>query len=199
MFIRTLNGLVAKGPGFETSSLIYFGIHPIQNGYSPKEAARVVRRIYDEIGASPVTRSIAVARVQLLQGGSWNNPMTVQAGERIITDREVHLNAITPGFFATLGARMVAGRAFDEHDTLARSEGGRRVAIVNEAFAKRYLSGRNSLGCRIGVDVGPLVQPEIEVVGVVSNISYRGVREEWEQAFFPAYEGTATSANFYLK
>ena len=35
----------------------------------------LVRRIYDEIRTSPVTRSIAIARVQLLNGGSWNNPI----------------------------------------------------------------------------------------------------------------------------
>ena len=124
LFIRTLNALAAKGPGFETSSLISFGIDPGQNGYSPVDAARLVRRIYDEIRASPVTRSIAIARVQLLTGGSWNNPMTIQAGERIITDREVHLNGVSPGFFATLGARIVAGRDFDERDMRLKGEGG---------------------------------------------------------------------------
>jgi predicted permease len=202
LFIRTLSALVAKGPGFETSSLISFGIDPGQNGYSPVDAARLVRRIYDEIRTSPVTRSIAVARVQLLSGGSWNNPMTIQAGERIITDREVHLNGVSPGFFATLGARIVAGRDFDERDMRLKGEGGQPVAIVNEAFAKRYLSGRNPLGCRVALGVGPLVRPEIEVIGVVSNISYRGVREQWEQAYVPIMSPAASfdeGGNFYVR
>ncbi len=68
------------------------------------------------------------------------------------------------------------------------------IAIVNEAFAKRYLSGRNPLGCRVALGVGPLVRPEIEVVGVVSNISHRGVREQWEQAYVPI---TSPAAGFY--
>ena len=202
LFIRTLSALAAKGPGFETSSLISFGIDPGQNGYSPVDAARLVRRIYDEIRTSPVTRSIAIARVQLLTGGSWNNPMTIQAGERIITDREVHLNGVSPGFFATLGARIVAGRDFDERDMRLKGEGGQPVAIVNEAFAKRYLSGRNPLGCRVALGVGPLVRPEIEVIGVVSNISYRGVREQWEQAYVPIMSPAAgfyEGGNFYVR
>ena len=202
LFIRTLSALTAKGPGFETSSLISFGIDPGQNGYSAADARRLVGRVYDEIHTSPVTRSVAIARVQLLNGGSWNNPMTIEAGERIVTDREVHLNGVSPGFFATLGARIVAGRDFDERDTRLQGEGGRTVAIVNEAFAKRYLAGRNPLGCRVALGAGPLVRPEIEVVGVASNISYRGVREQWEQAYVPIasrqssfYEG----ANFYVR
>src|SRR5258708_4724727 len=138
--------------------------------------------------------------MQLLTGGSWNNPMTIEGGERIITDREVHLNAVSPEFFATLGARIVAGRDFDERDVRLNGEARRPVAIVNEAFAKRYLDARNPLGSRVGIGVGPLVRPGIEVIGVVSNISYRGVREESEQAYFPimsfeAYEG----GNFYVR
>jgi hypothetical protein len=199
LFVRTLTGLMAKGPGFDTSSLISFGIHPLRNGYSPSEASGLVRRIHDEIRASRSTQASAVARIQLLTGGSWNNPMTIQTSQRIITDREVRLNAVSHGFFATLGTRIVAGRDFDERDSLPVSERGQRVAIVNEAFVKRYLGGRSPLGARIGQGSGPDVKPDVEIIGVVTNISYRGVREEWEQAYFPIgsheafYEG-ATSA-----
>jgi len=201
LFVRTLAGLMAKGPGFDTSSLISFGIHPLRNGYSPSEATRLVRRIHDEIRASRSTQASAVARIQLLTGGSWNNLMTIQTSQRIITDREVHLNAISPGFFATLGTRIVAGRHFDERDSLPVSEGGQRVAIVNEAFVKRYFGGRNPLGARIDYGTGPDVRPDIEVIGVVANISYRGVREEREQAYFPIgrSEGFYEGANFYVR
>jgi putative ABC transport system permease protein len=199
LFVRTLAGLMAKGPGFDTSSLISFGIHPLRNGYSPSEATRLVRRIHDEIRASRSTQASAVARIQLLMGGSWNNPMTIQTSQRIITDREVHLNAVSPGFFATLRTRIVAGRDFDERDSLPVSDGGQRVAIVNEAFVKRYFGGRNPLGSHIGQGTGPDVRPDAEVIGVVANISYRGVREEWEQAYFPGNQGFYEGANFYVR
>ena len=112
------------------------------------------------------------------------------------------MNGVSPGFFATLGARIVAGRDFDERDMRLKGEGGQPVAIVNEAFAKRYLSGRNPLGCRVALGVGPLVRPEIEVIGVVSNISYRGVREQWEQAYVPIMSADASfyeGGNFYVR
>ena len=193
LFIRTLTRLLAKGPGFDTSSLISFGIDPLRNGYSLPEAGRLVRRIHDEIHALTSTQSLAVARNQLLAGGSWNNFMTIQADQRITTERVVHLNAVTPGFFATLGTRIVRGRDFVEYDTLPEDRGGRRVAIVNEGFVKRYFEGRNPLGSHICIGTGPDARPDIEVVGVVANINYRGVREEWEQAYFPI----GASGNFY--
>jgi predicted permease len=201
LFVRTLAGLMAKGPGFDTSSLISFGVHPLRNGYSPSDANRLVRRIHDEIRASSTTQSAVLARIRLLTGGSWNNFMTIQTGQRTTTDRIVHLNAVSRGFFTALGTRFVAGSDFDERDSLPVSEGGRRVAIVNEAFVKRYLGGRSPLGVRIAVGTGPDVNPQAEIIGVVADISYRGVREEWEQAFFPIRndEGFYEGANFYLR
>jgi hypothetical protein len=85
--------------------------------------------------------------------------MTIQAGQRFTTDRLVHLNAVSPEFFATLGARIVAGRDFDERDSRPVSGSGRRVAIVNEAFVKRHLGGQSPFGVRIGVGSGTDVKP----------------------------------------
>jgi putative ABC transport system permease protein len=198
LFVRTLSGLLAKGPGFDTSSLISFGIKPALNGYSPSEANQLIRRIYEEIRSSPSTQSSAIAHFQLLIGGAWNNPLTIQSGKRFATDRDVHLNAVTPGFFATLGTKIVAGRDFNEHDSLPVSEGGQRVVIVNKAFVKRYFGGRNPLGARVCMGSGPDAKPDTEIIGVVENISYRSVRERWEQAYF-SVGSEFFGSNFYVR
>ena len=52
LFVQTLTGLLAKGPGFDTSSLVSFGVDPRRSGYSPADASRLTRRIHDEIRAS---------------------------------------------------------------------------------------------------------------------------------------------------
>jgi predicted permease len=199
LFIRTLTGLLAKGPGFDTASLISFGIDPLRNGYTPSEASRLIQRIHDEVRASPGTQASAVARNQLLTGASWHNPITIEADQRISTDREVRMNAVTPGFFATLGTRIVAGRDFEERDSLPVSEGGQRVAVVNEALVKRYFGGRNPLGARICPWTGPDAKPDIEIIGIVANINYRDVRDEWEQAYFPMVRGEDSGGKFYVR
>src|SRR5215469_2204209 len=198
LFVRTLSGLLAKGPGFDTSSLISFGINPAANGYSPADASRLLRRIHDEIRSSASTQNSAIANFPLLLGGAWSNPLTIQSTERLVTDRDVHLNAVTPGFFATLGTRIIGGRDFDEHDSLPLNQGGRRVVIVNAAFVKRYFGGRNPLGAHVGMGSSPNVKPDAEIIGVVEDISYRSVRERWEQAYFPI--GTEYfGSNFYVR
>jgi predicted permease len=204
LFVRTLNGLLAKGPGFDTTSLVSVGLDPVRAGYTKEQAAQLLERIMEGIRTSPRTRSAALASSQLLNGGSWNNPMTVQADQLVRTDRDVHMNSVTPEFFATLGTRIVAGRGFDERDTTPDAKDGatgkgRRTIIVNEAFAKRYMQGRNPIGTLVCVGAGPDAKPDIEVIGVSSTISYRGVREESEQVFFPSVRGTASNGHFYVR
>lgn len=199
LFVRTLSGLIAKGPGFETSSLVSFGLDPRRNGYSVKETNQLIRRIYDELRASPGTQSASVAVTQLLTGGAWSNSMTMQTSERSTTDRAVLMNAVSPEFFATLGIRIVAGRGFDERDSRPLGEAGYRSAIVSQSFVKRYMAGSNPLGARIAPGAGPDVKPGIEVVGVVADVSYRGLREESEQAYFPIFENERNGGTFYVK
>src|SRR3984957_13344794 len=146
LFVRTLSGLLVKGPGFDTSSLISFGIKPALNGYSGDVESRLIRRITEGLRDSSSIQASAIAHDQLLLGGAWSNSLTIQGRERHTTDREVQMNAVTPGFFTTLGIRIVAGRDFNEHDSLdvARvdlplpvSKSGQRAVIVNQAFVRR--------------------------------------------------------------
>ena len=64
---------------------------------------------------------------------------------------------------------------------------------------KRYLSGRRALGTLICEGSGPDAKPNIEIVGVVSDFSYRGIREESEQVFFPLFEGSGSGGHFYVR
>jgi predicted permease len=198
LFVRTLTGLLAKGPGFETSGILCFGIAPEQAGYSRADAARLVRRLHDEIRALPITRNSAAVRAAFLFGGSWNDSITIQADRRIVTEN-VNLNGVTPGLFSTLGIRMLAGRDFDARDSRPPGERVHRSVIVNEAFVKRYLAGRDPLGIHVGEGSGPDVKLDIVIVGVCASFNYRDLRDNSEQAFFPMFEGDDAGATFYVK
>jgi predicted permease len=199
LFLRSLDALMAKGPGFTTSSLVSFRVDPLQSGYTPAEGTRLMRRIDEAIRESSITQTSAIARYALLTGGSWSDPVTISAGKRITTDRDVNLNSVTPDFFKTMGIQVIAGRNFDQRDMREPGAEGYRSAIVNEAFVKRYLGGRNPLGVRICEGSGPDAEPDVEIVGVMSDFSYRGLREESEQAFFPFFEGDSDGGVFYVK
>jgi predicted permease len=199
LFLRTLTGLLAKGPGFDTSSLLSFAIAPTQNGYSETDASRLVRRLDEQVRALPAARSSTAARVAFLTGGAWSNKVTMQTDRRTVSDGVIYFNAVSSGFFSTLGVRLLAGRDFDQNDTLPVGKIGPRCAIVNEAFVKRYLAGRDPLGVLIARGGSSDVKPNSPIVGVVADMSYRGVRDNSEQVFFPLFENDDTGATFYIK
>jgi predicted permease len=199
LFVRTLDALLAKGPGFDTASLVSFTIRTSQSGYSPTDGNRILRRLDELIQQEPITQASALVRFPLLMGGSWNDPMTILADKRMTTPDDVNLNAVTPGFFDTMGIKILAGRNFDSRDVRSPSEPGYRSAIVSESFVKRYLGGRNPLGLLICEGAGPDAKPNIQIVGVMSDFSYRGLREEAGQAYFPYLESNDAGATFYVK
>lgn len=157
-------------------------------------------------------QSVGISGFPLLMGGSWNAPLTIESGDRTVTEGVVHCNKTSPGFFETLGARIVLGRDFDERDVLATDNSGSvrilgrrqqpmgyRSAIVNESFVKRYFRDRNPIGARVGIGNRPDTPVVHEIVGVVSTFRYRGLREADDQAYFPYFEGPVFGGGFYVR
>jgi len=205
LFVRTLQSLRAQGPGFATSNLLMFRIEPGKNGYTAAQSRSRMRDLLAALQALPEAQSVALAGAGLLSGGSWNQQLTIESGRRTVSDSVVHLNAVSPGFFGTLGAAFVRGRDFNERDATRDSELRRiqdpayRSAIVNERFAKRYFADRNPIGARLGLGNGPDTRADIEIVGVVKTFSYRGLRDVDEQAFFPYFEGPINGGGYYVR
>jgi predicted permease len=146
-----------------------------------------------------VAGSAAAARFAFLNGYAWSNKVTMQTDRRSVTDGIINFNAVSPGFFATLGIRILAGRDFNQGDVRPPGEIGPRSAIVNQAFAKRYLAGRDPLGVRIARGGSSDVKPDSVIVGVVADMSYRGVRDHSEQVFVPLFVLDDSFATFYVK
>jgi hypothetical protein len=103
LFVQTLLRLAGQGPGFATSGRVAFRINPRRAGASDEDSSRTIRRVLDELRSLPDVESVGLAGVDLLNGGSWSESMTIEADKRIVTDRAVHLEPISPGLFTTLG------------------------------------------------------------------------------------------------
>jgi putative ABC transport system permease protein len=85
-----------------------------------------------------------------------------------------NINVLLPEWFKTMGTRILAGRDFTDRDTA----GSPPVAIVNDAFVRKYFAGENPIGRRIILRTGPARQPlEREIVGYVEDAVYRSLRE----------------------
>jgi predicted permease len=207
LFVRTLSSLRAKGPGFKPTDLILFRIDTIRNGYAEPDARRLVRNLRDAIRNLPGVEHVALSIGELLSGGSWNQQVTIDAGRRFVTDNVVHCNAVTPGFFETLGVPVVAGRDFVDRDAdetvsspdLTARPPKFRVAIINESLARRYFGDRDPIGAHIGLGNQPGAKTGMEIIGVVRTFSYRGMRDVEDQIYFPFFQGPVGGANYWIR
>ena len=203
LFVRTLDSLKNQGPGFPTADLFMFSVNPPLVGHSSEYSTRLIRNLLDDVRAAPEVASAAIAWHELLSGGGWGENLTLEAEGRITTDRSVLMSAVSPDFFSTLGAPLVAGRLFDDRDT--RPAGPEvawppfRSAVVNESLARRYFGDVNPVGRRLGLGDRPDTPTNIEIVGVVRDFRYGDLREDREQAFVPVFESGSNAAVFYVR
>ena len=104
-----------------------------------------------------------------MTGDSWNNGVRIEGQPEPPPkdDTSAGFVRVMPGFFEAVGATMVSGRAITEEDTATT----RSVAVVNEAFAKRFLKDQNPIGQHFGP--GKIkYSSKYEIVGVVRDMRY---------------------------
>jgi predicted permease len=133
--------------------------------------------------AIPGVKSASASSFTPLSGMAWNDELVAEGfTPRDQDEAMVYDNAVSEGYFATMGTRLVAGRDFDTHDV----PGAPLVAIVNETLARRVWGAANPIGRRFSEGTGPNKQPEFEVVGVVEDAKYQSLREKTlATAYFP--------------
>jgi predicted permease len=160
--VRNVQRLYFHGPAFNTSHLVGAGFHLRQQGYDEPRMRQFQGRLRERIAGMPGVAEVAATTAMPLSNGfGWF---------RMAADRTSHggelsadYSAISPGYFETIGARMVRGRGF----TAADREGAAPVALVNEDLARRYWPGEEVLGKRIRMQGGV---SWFEVVGVAPDL-----------------------------
>jgi predicted permease len=207
LFVRSLKNLSALSPGFPVERLIGFELDP---GLSLDDKALRVKLFYERLrenlGGLPGVRAVGLAQVRILEGNEWDSGLTVEgyvpprAGSR----PQTYMNMISPNYFAAMGIPILEGRDFTTQDTASVQHGASKYetepdkVMVNETFAKRYFAGRDPIGRHIGIGSDPGTKTPMEVIGVVKDVKYTGLRDEIpEQAFIP-YLASAYQANMTI-
>ena len=136
--------------------------------FSTAEAQAWLERLGDRIEALPGVEAVATAIWVPLAGSRWGNSVQPE-GVDVTPERPLSaaFNAVTPGYFDLVRMPLAAGREFTDGDTRDAT----LVAIVNEAFARRYWPDQQPLGKSIRLGAGP-EEPPLEVVGVVRDALY---------------------------
>ena len=169
LLAQSLRNLEHQNFGFETSGRYIASINPMLGSYKPEQMEPLFRQIDDRLRQVPGVRMVAPALYAPMTGDSWNDGVRIEGRPEPAAkeDTSAGFARVMPGFFETLGAKMVLGRSITEGDTNAT----RKVVVVNEAFAKRFFKDQNPLGQHFGPDKIKYAS-SYEIVGVVKDMRY---------------------------
>lgn len=181
LFVRTLHNLTTADSGFKLDDVGVVVIDYQRARVPPEGRLELQARLLDGVRAVPGVQSVASVRMVPLTGESWTAHVIIDGVQH---QKQAYFNRVSPGFFQTMGARFIAGRDFTPADSLS----SRRVAIVNESFARGLLGGRNPIGSTFQMPASPGAKPPtFEIVGLVKDTKYMSLREPFEaSAFFAA-------------
>jgi predicted permease len=166
---KSLRNLEHQNFGFESKDRYIAWINPMLGDYKQEQMEPMFRRIDERLLQIPGVRMAAPALYAPMTGDSWNDGIRVEGrpepGAR--EDTGAGFVRVMPGFFEAIGSNIVLGRPITERDTAAT----RPVAVVNQAFMKRFFDGKNPVGQHFGP--GKMkYSGTYEIIGVINDVRY---------------------------
>jgi predicted permease len=198
LFTKSLLNVSRVDLGLRVDNVVTFAVAPELNGYKPERSRVLFQRIEEELGAVPGVTGVTAALVPLLAGSNWGTDVRVEgfkSGPDI--DSNSRFNEVGPGYFRTLGVPLISGREFTVADSLKAP----KVAIVNEAFAKKFNLGRDAVGKMMSDDDDEDAKLEVQIVGLVQNAKYSEVKDSVPPLFFRPYrqDDSIGAMTFYVR
>jgi predicted permease len=199
LFIKSLVNVSRVDLGIRTDSLVTFALYPSLNGYERPEILELYRGVEEGLAAIPGVTSVSAAVVPALSGSNWGTSVAVEGFHwEPGVDAGSRYNLVGPGYFSTMGIPLLAGREFTDSD----AEGAPTVAVVNEAFTRKFgLDGRSAVGRFMSNDGGDDDELDIEIVGLVQDAAYSQVKDSVPPLFFLPYRQASGTAGvtFYAR
>ncbi|MBS1788099.1 MAG: ABC transporter permease [Acidobacteria bacterium] len=198
LFVRTLRNLQSVDPGFNPNQLALFRLDAVSAGYTQEQFAALQSRLQTRLESIPGVRAATYSRVPLLAGVRSNRRISVPGytpppGASMI----FNLNGLAPNFLAAMEIPLLLGRGFTDHDAAT----GPKVAIVNQAFARKIFRDETAIGRRISFSNAPATSmTEIEIVGITRDAKYTGLREDAPPTIYvPATQMPEGVANYCVR
>lgn len=181
LVLQSLRTLTKTDPGFRAERLLSARVS-VPNRYRDSAQIRFVQELQERMTARPEVENVAAANVAPVSQGGINTRITI-IGRPAPTNEDVMSNvtAVTPGYFRTMGMRLVAG----EDISWAAP-----ALVVNEALVKRFWPNEDAIGKRIAFG-GGRDTVGIPIVGIVADARNRGLSELPTPMIYMSYESAA--------
>jgi len=194
LFVRTLLKLGTAPLGFQSHHVLLFSLELPGTKYPGPASVRLLQQIEDRLAAVPGARSVTLTSVPLMSGNVSTLTFVPEGQQYAREERPAVLqNSVGDDFFRTFGIRIIAGRGFNQADTLT----SRKVIVVNESLVKKFFPGRNPIGTT--VTAGWNRPFPVEIVGVCADAKYESLRRSVAPTAYMPYTqrgGGLTEPNF---
>lgn len=172
LLLRTLGRTAEVDPGFQPSRVATASFDLALQGYGREAADAFLATLSERLRAHPEVESTAVAGLLPLGGVMMGKAFAPESAKGEPVDWPiVFFDAVSPGYFATLGAHLVEGREIG----IADGPGAPRVAVVNRTMARQLWPDQSALGKRLRERSGTDL---LTVVGVVADLKVDDVTDE---------------------
>jgi len=198
LFAHSLLNLKTQDLGVRPDHVLEFSISPELNRYTPAQTIALADRIRKTMEPLPGVRTASESEIPMLADSNSSSNITAQGyNTQEDEDMNVDQNWVGPNFLATMGIPLLNGREFSEAD----SSTAPKVAIINEAMARRYFAGRNPMGLHFGFGGGKDVKLDTEIVGIVKDSKNTDVKKAARPFVFLPYSQSehAGNATFYVR
>jgi predicted permease len=169
LLLLTLRHLEREDLGFEQNRRTVVNIDPLLAGYKPEQLDSLYRRLHDSLAALPGAASVASALYTPQSGDEWDETVFIEGepAANSSADSGAGWTRVTPGYFDALGNVIMKGRPITDQDT-AQSH---HVAVINEAFARKFFANENPIGKHFGKG-GLIYAGDYEIVGVAKDARF---------------------------
>lgn len=198
LMVETLHRLDRMNPGFDRDHVVTFTVDTALQKYNQEQARLLALRLLQETRNLPGVSSAAIAARGLMRGAGLRTTIGLPGSRVSVADGlNTDLNVVSPGYFETMGMRLLTGHTYDNRDLRGLKP---EPVVVNQSFVGRFFPTGNAIGQRVGTGAGNNpVEPDFEIVGVVADAKYRSLREPSFPAMFECMRESGELQNLFFQ
>jgi predicted permease len=184
LLTQSLRNMRNQHFGFDTTNRYILHIDPQMAGYKVSQLDAFYRQLHDTLASIPGMKSVAYSLYSPMEGDNWGEGVYFEgrpAPPPGSNEQGASWVRASPGYFETIGTKIIAGRGITEQDTAAT----RPIAVVNQTFAKKFYKNGNPIGQHFG-DIDQKMPSTYEIVGVTEDTDYWGPTSHMRPMFFLA-------------
>jgi predicted permease len=184
LLTSSLRNLQHQDFGFLPQNRISITMNAPPPSYTQDHLTSLYHQLEDRLGQLPGVQSVSFALYSPMSGNNWGELIAVEGkGEPKASMEDAgSWDRVSTNYLTTIGQQVVRGRNFQRSDA-----GGRPIAIVNEAFAKKFMAGVDPIGKHFGMDAAKFAST-YEIVGVARDAKYTDPAEPARPMFYVPLE-----------